>query len=389
VTEMTALPALLGGPAVRPEGPPAWPFPDPAVQEALQAAYADGSWGRYFGPNVEGLTAELAAYHNAGHVLLCASGTAAVELALRGVKIRAGDEVILAAYEFKANMQNILLLGATPVLVDIAAENWNLDPQQLSAAVSERTRAILVSHLHGGVVPMPALREFADHHGLVLIEDACQMPGAQVYGRRAGMWGDVGVLSFGGSKLLSAGRGGAVLTRDSAIAQRIRLYTQRGNEAYPLSELQAAVVRPQLAALDANNRRRAERVEQLCTRLRKVHGLVPFRNADSESHAGYYKLGLQYNPAAFGGLDRERFCKAMRAEGIALDPGFRSLHLTHSPSRFRAAGELRHATDADARVVVLHHPILLGSSDDVEQIVTAIEKVRSHAALLRDSAALP
>ena len=114
-------------------------------------------------------------------------------------------------------------------------------------------RAVIVSHLHGGLAAMPEIRAWADLRGVAVVEDACQVPGARIAGRLAGTWGDVGVLSFGGSKLLSAGRGGALLTDRSDVVQRIKIYSERGNQAYPLSELQAAVLLPQLESLAERN----------------------------------------------------------------------------------------------------------------------------------------
>ncbi len=112
MTSEVALPALLGGDAVRPQGPPGWP-PDWAdVKEAVEAALADGSWGQYDGPHSRALVERLAADHVVEHVVLCSSGTVAVELALRGVPVGEGDEVILAGYDFSGNMQNVLALGA-------------------------------------------------------------------------------------------------------------------------------------------------------------------------------------------------------------------------------------------------------------------------------------
>lgn len=371
--------AIHGGVAVRPEGPPDWPMADDAVTAVLQRAVADGSWGKYHGPHVTELTRQLAEYHACEHVFPCSSGTAAVELALRGLHVGLGDEVLLAGYDFKANFQNVLTVGATPVLVDVHADNWNLDPALVSGAIGPKTKAILVSHLHGGVVPMGDVLRVAREFGLAVIEDAAQAPGALIQGRIAGTWGDAGILSFGGSKLITAGRGGAVITPRADVAQRIKVYTQRGNDAYPLSELQAAVVIPQWERLDESNARRAAAVERLTARLRGIAGLAPFRNVASDSRPGYYKLGFQYDPAGFGGLDRDRFVAAVRGEGIALDGGFRALHRTHSARRFRVVGELPNASQADEQVLVLHHPVLLGSSGDLDQVVLAIEKVREYA----------
>jgi dTDP-4-amino-4,6-dideoxygalactose transaminase len=314
----------------------------------------------------------MAELHDCEHVVLTCSGTAAVELALRGLKVGPDDEVILAAYDFEANFKNVLLVGAKPVLVDVDALTGQLDVNQLEAAWSPKTRAVIASHLHGGLVAMPAVRAFADQHGLAVIEDICQMPGAVIHGRRAGTWGDVGVLSFGGSKLLTAGRGGALVMRDGGIAQRIRVHTYRGNDAYPLSELQAAVLLPQLDRLEERNQRRAENVARLLELLSDVAGLQCFVAGSSPAdRPSFYKLGFWFDAAQFG-CSREDFAGAMRAKGIAFDSGFRALHRTHARGRFRAVNDLPHATRADEAIVTLHHPVLLGTAADMQTIRDAI-----------------
>lgn len=356
--------------------PPAWPLPDEAVEAALRQAFADGSWGMYHGRNCHELSERLAAMHDCEYVILTCSGTAAVELALRGLRVGPGDEVILSAYDFEGNFKNVLTVGARPVLVDIDPVSGQLDTEQIEAARSPQTKAIIASHLHGGVIAMPALRAFADQHEVAIIEDACQMPGAIVQGRIAGTWGDVGVLSFGGSKLLTAGRGGALLTRDEGIAQRIRVQTQRGNDAYPLSELQAAVLVPQLDRLAERNQMRADNVSRLLSLLSDVVGLRCFVDAGTsgDSRPGFYKLGFWFDATSFDG-SREDFSYAMRTSGIAFDPGFRALHRTHARGRFRAVNDLPHATRADQLILALHHPVLLGTDEDLQSIRAAVKQI--------------
>ena len=121
------LPALLGGTPVRPGGPPPWPRPDPEVQAALAEAIASGAWGQYQGEHVHQLERELEAFHDSPHALTCASGTLAVEAALRALRVGPGDEVVLAAYDYESNFLTVHALGAKPVLVDVAPNNWNLD----------------------------------------------------------------------------------------------------------------------------------------------------------------------------------------------------------------------------------------------------------------------
>ncbi len=372
-------PAILGGKPARANGPPGWPRRDERVDAVLRSLIESGDWGRYHGEHVPALSRQLAEYHSIEQVLLTSSGTAAVELALRGVGVGPDDEVILAGYDFKANFQNVLCLRAIPVLVDVHPQTWQLDPERLTAAVTSRTKAIVASHLHGGAVPIREVRQFAEAHKIALIEDACQNPGAMIHERRAGTWGDVGVLSFGGSKLLTAGRGGAILTSRSDIAERIKRHTQRGNEAYPLSEMQAAVLRPQVEQLDELNERRCVNIVRLCLELSDMAGLRPLQLPTNELSPAYYKVGFQYRAEEFGGLPRELFVKSLRAEGVAFDTGFRGLHLIHAKRRFRAADDLIEATRADAGMLTLHHPVLLESAEAIDEIALAVRKVRDGA----------
>lgn len=376
--ETTSLPAVLGGTPLRPELPD-WPVYDEAVVNVLAELGRTGDWGRYHAAHCSRLIEQLQREHQIQHVHLTSSGTAAVELALRGLQVGQGAEVILSVYDFKSNFTNIALLGAKPVLLPIEMASGQIDLNYLEAAISPATKAILVSHLHGAAVEMPRLMEIARRHSLPVIEDASQMSLAVVAGQAAGTWGDVGILSFGGSKLLSAGRGGAVITQRDDVVNRVRRYTMRGNDAYPFSEMQAAVLLPQLERLGERRRQR----ELTAAGLRKVcssrAGLTPFQNAVPDCELDYFKLGFWYDSQAFSGLSRDAFCEAMRAEGIPFSPGFRGLHLIHARNRFRAADSLSSGDLADQSVVVLHHPYLLEGEPAIEAFGQALGRIGEHS----------
>ena len=392
------IPAILGGVPLRPDGPPEWPPAWPEVLDVGQRVLSDGSWGRYHGPHCDALRCRLVEFHAVPadrsngetqasalpEVHLCCSGTAAVELALRAARVGPCDEVILAAYDFRANIQNVLTLGATPVLVDLDQRSWQLDVSQVEAAISDKTKAIIASHLHGANVDMPSLMAIAETHGLTVIEDACQASGAFIGGRRAGTHGHVGVLSFGGSKLLTAGRGGAIIASSPELSQRIRLYSERGNSAYPLSELQAALLLPQVERLDDRNQQRLDNVGLLLDLISDLPGLTPIFSvpdaAADDDLPAFYKAGFQYEPAVFSGLSRDCFAAAVRAEGVALDLGFRSYPQTHSRRRYRSVGDLLVSAQADEGILVLHHPVLLGSESDIRKVAQAIRRVAAASA---------
>lgn len=382
--------AIDGGPAVLADGPPDWPTTDEAIREALFQAAVDGSWGRYHGPHCDRLSSQVASLHGVEHVMLCCSGTVAVELALRGLGISEGDEVLLAGYDFAGNFAAILSVGARPVIVDVGATDWQFELASMKSAVSPATKAMIVSHLHGGMVRMRAIMEEARRLGLQVVEDACQTPGATIDGRTAGCWGDVGVWSFGGSKLLTAGRGGALFTARADVYQRIKIHCERGNHAFPLSEVQALVLCPQMERLAAHNAKRAKAATFFMEAISKIPGLQPLapasQNADCKS--GFYKLGLQYDSAQMNGHSRDAFATAVRAEGVALDAGFRDF-TRRGASRCRKVGELNESRRAGQSALVLHHPVLLEDVATLQLVVQAIEKVASAFASSESTASQP
>jgi len=315
------------------------------------------------------------------------AGALAVELALRGLKVAPGDEVIVAAYDFPGNFRAIEAVGARPVLVDLAEGTWTLDVEQVAAAISPETKAVIVSHLHGSLAEMPRLRELADQCGLAIVEDACQVPGALIAGKSAGAWGDCGVLSFGGSKLLTAGRGGAIVTSRDDVLQRIKIFCERGNDAFPLSELQGAVLIPQLDQLSAASERRLSAVRKLLAACGQIAGLSAMKlPTEPETVSAFYKLPwlLTGNNDACDSPDfeqrRRRFITALQAEGVAMDEGFRGF-TRRTSQRCRTVGDLARARETATGTVVLHHPVLLEPPEIIERVADAIRKVAEQLAI--------
>ena len=373
------LPALLGGRPVQSDGPPAWPLSDDDVLAALQSAYASGNWGAYHGENLPRLEELLRQHFQSPHVFTTASGTLATEVALRALGVSAGDEVIMGAYDYEPNLLTVLAIGAKPVLIDCRPDSPVLDERLVSSAITPRTKAILASHLHGGMVAMPALRAVAGT--IPIVEDAAQAAGGTVDGKPAGSLGDAGVISFGGSKLLSAGRGGAVFFREAGHAQRAKVILSRGVQQWGvLSELQATVLIPQLAKLAERTHHRHQMAEQLHALIAMIPALKPIVN-HTPCVPGYYKLGFYLDEEEFG-LGRESFVKALRAEGIAFDAGFRPVHQGRSPGRFIQGVPLTHADQAGRQMVMLHHPVLSGDASGVARVAGAVGKTHRFAGRL-------
>ena len=234
------------------------------IQDELKAAMARvlDSGTFILGPEVAALEAEIAAYSQCAHGIGVSSGTDALLMALMAIGIQPGDEVITTPFSFFATAGSIVRLGAKPVFVDIEPASFNLDPAQVAAAITPRTRAIMPVHLYGQVAEMEPLMEVAARHKLVVIEDAAQAIGAEYKGRRAGSIGQMGCFSFYPSKNLGApGEAGMVVTNDATLAARLKALRNHGSMTtkyyhqmvggnFRIDALQAAILRVKLQYLD-------------------------------------------------------------------------------------------------------------------------------------------
>jgi dTDP-4-amino-4,6-dideoxygalactose transaminase len=228
----------------------------------------DAGW-YLLGRELEEFEREFASYCGVDHCVGVGSGLDALELTLRAAGIGPGDEVIVPAYTWVATWLAVTATGATPVGVDVLEETYNIDPEQVGAAVTAKTAAIIPVHLRGEPADMAAMRRIAEKRGLFVLEDAAQAHGARCGGRRVGAIGDAAAFSFYPGKNLGAlGDGGAVTTDDSELADRLRLLRNYGmKDRYEiqapgvnsrLAEIQAAALRVKLKWLDDWNRVRAE-----------------------------------------------------------------------------------------------------------------------------------
>ncbi len=305
---------------------------------------------------------------------------------VRSVSRRA-TKLILGGYDFPGNFRAIESIGAFPVLIDVVEDGWTIDAQQIEAAISPTTRAIVVSHLHGQIADMQTIRRLVDDLNqdretkIWIVEDVCQTPGGSLDGQPLGSFGDVAALSFGGSKLLSAGRGGAVITHSAEILQRAKIYSSRGNEAFPLSQLQAAVLGPQLEELPELTAARNRQAIRLLEATRDIETLIGLRQVVGANESGpevslipaFYKLPWLLKDRTTG-WSRGEFVAAIQAEGVNIDTGFRGF-LRRSPRRCRRVGVLPHSQIAAQQTLLLHHPMLLASDQTIDLVVAAIRKV--------------
>lgn len=259
------------------------------------------------GPDVQSFQEELAAYMGVEHCITCGNGTDALQVAMMALDLQPGDEVITTPFTFIATIEVISLLKLTPVLVDVEPGTFNLDPEKLQGALSEKTRAIVPVHLFGQTADMNRILEFAGRHNLYVIEDNAQAIGAAYRladgtTKKAGALGHIGCTSFFPSKNLGAyGDGGALFTSDGELGQKIRSMTNHGmTERYHydhvgvnsrLDTIQAAILRIKLRHLDAYNHARQEVAAAYDTAFAAIPQLqVPVRNPDSEHIFHQYTL---------------------------------------------------------------------------------------------------
>lgn len=255
----------------------------------------------FLGPNVRAFEREFAEYCGAAEAIGVGSGTDALYLALRACDIGAGDEVISVANTFIATIEAIAMAGAWPVFVDVDPATGTMDPEQVAAAITPRTRALLPVHLYGQAADMTPLRALARQYDLRLIEDASQAQGARYNGCRVGTLGDIAAFSLYFSKNLGGyGEAGIVTTDNPVLAERVRMLRDHGScTRYHhemlgmnsrLDEIQAAVLRIKLRRLDMWNARRRAHAAAYTERLQ---GLVtcPMERAGSE-HV-YYAYVIQ------------------------------------------------------------------------------------------------
>ncbi len=251
------------------------------------------------GPDVLALEKEVAAYCGVSHAIGCSSGSDALLLALAAYDIGPGDEVIIPPFTFFATMGAVCRLGATPIFADVLPDQFNIDPEQIEAKITSRTRAIIPVHLYGQCANLDEIQAIAAKHGLVVIEDAAQSFGAEYQGKKCASFGEINCLSFYPSKNLGTlGDAGMVTTNDSALAKKLYALRNHGCEIKyyhkmmgwnaRIDTLQAAILRVKLPYVNSWIAKRAEvaaRYDQLLTDAQLLDFVTPPKRETDRSHS--------------------------------------------------------------------------------------------------------
>lgn len=402
--------AVNGGTPVWSEAWPTWPIFDRREADYLRQVVESGRWA-YDGPFESQFQRAFADYHTARHGVAVTSGTIALQLALEALDIGYGDEVILPVNTWQATAVAVLDVNAVPILVDIEPETYMIDLDQVEAAITPRTRAVIPVHLYNSVADMDRLLALAQKHNLAVIEDCAHSHGTLWQDRGVGSLGDLGCFSFQSSKSLNSGEGGFVTTNDDRLYERLYSLRNCGRmrpDADPshwqpvqggnfrISEWQAAVLYAQFERLPVQVEKRAANAKILDQSLSLIEGLQPLASRPQVTRQGMYRYVLRYDPEAFNEVPVEAFRKALSAEisgwvGGVYHPLNKSpLYQPHTKRRYHLSDAHLRAIDptqyetpvADraytSEAVLFGHTHLLAEPAAMHAVVDACGKLYEH-----------
>jgi perosamine synthetase len=409
------IPALLGGTPVHRGNWPAWPEWRQAWEPSILDVLRSGKWYRGSGQQVQQFETAYARLLGAGRCLATASGTTALIVAMHVLGVDAGDEVIVSPFTFIASYNAILINKALPVLADTDPTTLTMDPVSIESRITERTRAVMPVHIYGIPCEMDPIMATARQHHLAVVEDACQAWLAEYKGRQCGTIGDLGCFSFQNSKHLPSGEGGAITGNSDGLLDRASSFhdcgrpyggfkgarpnfTRGGN--FRMQHFQAAMLMQQLDKLVQDTARRRGNADRLTAALKEIPGIRPVRLPEN-SRAVWHLYPFRYDAAAFQGLPRDTFIKAMRAEGIPCSSGyqeqyfdglldeaiesrgFKRLFSARRLKEYRDSfQELKGNREVCATTVAMTQNLLLADRSDVDCIPEAIRKIQAHGAEL-------
>ncbi|MFJ8228460.1 DegT/DnrJ/EryC1/StrS family aminotransferase [Streptomyces sp. NPDC094448] len=415
--------ALHGGDPVRSRQSawPAWPQYDEDTERELIAALRSRRWGLSWPSDgtqarERRLAAAFAQYNGVPYCVSVDHGSSALLVALEALDIGPGDEVIVPVMTWVAPVSTVLRVGALPVVVDVDPETGCITPEAIKAALSEKTKAVVVVHLAATVADLDGITRVVEEAGISLIEDCAQAHGAKWRGRSVGTFGALGAFSFQNGKVLTGGEGGAVITSDERLyhrVQQLRADSRRYPDAevvaggheleevgevmggnYCMSELSAGVLLDQLPRLDGQHEHREKVAAVLETGLAALGDFGPIPVPEQVDRRSIYEYGVRFRPGTFGDVPAQRVADAVSAElHMAWWPPDLPLHRSvmlhpHTKRRFapvwteegrrRALGRTYEGAERYRdTTLVFHHQALLGGVEEAQDMVRALEKVRA------------
>jgi pyridoxal phosphate-dependent aminotransferase EpsN len=324
------------------------------LEERFVAEAFASNWIAPLGPHVDAFEREFGEAVGSPHAAALSSGTAALHLALKLVGVGAGDEVFVSTLTFSASVNPIVYLGARPVFIDSERASWNLDSALLEEALEERARlgrlprAVVVVHLYGQSADLDPILAACARHGVPVVEDAAEALGASYKGRTPGTFGQVGIFSFNGNKIITTSGGGMLVSEDEALVEHARkLATQARDPAphyehseigynYRMSNVLAGIGRGQLRVLGDRVEARRRNFAFYQEALGNLPGIEFMPEAPWGTHSRWLTC-LTIDPQAFG-ADREKVRLALEGENIEARPVWKPMHLQPVFASYEAAG---------------------------------------------------
>ena len=354
------------------------------------------------GPKIEELEQKLCALTGAKYAVVCANGTAALHIAALSAGVREGDEVITTPITFAASANCALYCGARPVFADIDPETYNIDPAKVEAAVTPKTKAVVAVDYTGQSAALDPLREICKNHGLVLIEDGAHVIGTTYKGRPNGSISDMTTFSFHPVKTVTGGEGGAVLTNDETLYEKLLLYRSHGitrkenlmehavdgpwyyeqialGYNYRMTDMQAALIISQLDKLPQFSARRKEIVARYNQAFSENPALYVQREIP-ESDTTRHLYILRLVPERLK-IDRRRFFAALAAENVCCNVHYiPTYYFPYYEKLGYRKGLCPNAEKLYEEIITL--PLYFGMSDeDVESVIEAVCKLAHYYAV--------
>lgn len=314
-------------------------------QKYVQQAF-DTNWVAPLGPNVNGFEADLENYLGVeSHVAALSSGTAAIHLGLILLGVQAGDEVICQSMTFSASANPILYLGATPVFVDSESETWNICPLALEEAIVDRItkgkkpKVIIAVHLYGMPFKVEAIKAIARKYEISILEDSAEALGSRYKGQKCGTFGDIGVLSFNGNKIITTSGGGAIVTKNKELKEKaVFLATQARDNAphyqhseigynYRMSNICAGIGRGQMEVLDKHIALRRKMNDFYKELFKDIEGITVFDAPNTDYVSNHWLTAIVVDPEKTNGITAEQIRLALEAGDVESRPLWKPMHL--------------------------------------------------------------
>ncbi|MBK7710385.1 MAG: DegT/DnrJ/EryC1/StrS family aminotransferase [Bacteroidales bacterium] len=403
--------AILGGNPVRKNKPwPEWPYVDEKMVEAVSKTTRSRIWCRIQSENgtVPTFEKEFAKMMDAKFSLGTGSGTQALSTCVEALGFGPGDEIITSPLTDPGTLSSILTSRVLPVLADIDRESFQIDPDDVERRINENTKAIMPVQIGGQPCNMDRIMAIAKKHNLKVIEDAAQAHLAVYKGKKLGTIGDLGCFSFQASKTIACGEGGAVIGNDEELMDKCFTVQNHGTNRkgrtvvigpkYRMNEFEAAILLSQFAGVKERFETRNRNAMYLNSKLKDFPGLVPQKFYEGTESGAFYLYMTRYMKEHFNNTPRDKFLKALEAEGVSLSPylpkglhkepwtdhilSLREYQKMYSPARLKSYREELSCPNCDRVIddiaMIWASGPLLGSTEDMDDIINAIMKLHEN-----------